>query len=211
MLARAEAKEQLGEYRWRVFGYPRALIKFLLMVSMASGQKNNGALSLSSLHAGPKSHTHTHGPKAARKQQRPEKQTRQRHRTPEWTICKRIRIFGIKMVKPIYRHFGKKLSEQQRTEERHCNNCVNNTTTNPDWKVCRMRGGTLRHPNFFRGCICVTKQQFYCFLLLCTKISQLEPWLKFKVRSGDIGCARQIFQSGNKLAEMLFLELENAP
>ena len=28
----------------------------------------------------------------------------------------------------------------------------------PDWKACRMRGGSLLHPNFLRGCICVAKQ-----------------------------------------------------
>ena len=28
----------------------------------------------------------------------------------------------------------------------------------PDWKVCRMRGGSLLRPNCLRGCICVTKQ-----------------------------------------------------
>ena len=30
--------------------------------------------------------------------------------------------------------------------------------SNPDWKVCRMRGGSLLRPNCLRGCICVTKQ-----------------------------------------------------
>ena len=30
--------------------------------------------------------------------------------------------------------------------------------THPDWKVCRMRGGSLLRPNCLRGCICVTKQ-----------------------------------------------------
>ena len=29
--------------------------------------------------------------------------------------------------------------------------------------------GNLLHPNFLRGCICVTKQCFYCFLLLFYK------------------------------------------
>ena len=28
----------------------------------------------------------------------------------------------------------------------------------PDWKLCRMRGRSLLHPNLLRGCICVTKQ-----------------------------------------------------
>ena len=34
---------------------------------------------------------------------------------------------------------------------------------------------------------------FCCF----TKISELEPWLKFKVRSREIGHVRQTFQSGS--------------
>ena len=36
----------------------------------------------------------------------------------------------------------------------------------PDWKVCRMHGGSLLCPKCLRGCVCVTKQWFYCFLLL---------------------------------------------
>ena len=35
---------------------------------------------------------------------------------------------------------------------------------------------------------------FCCF----TKISRLEPWLKFKVRGREIGRARQTFQSGHQ-------------
>ena len=38
------------------------------------------------------------------------------------------------------------------------------------WKVCRMRGGSPLRPNFSRGCISVTKQKFYGFLLFFTKI-----------------------------------------
>ena len=36
----------------------------------------------------------------------------------------------------------------------------------PDWKVCRMRGGSLIRQNCLCNCVCVTKQWFYCFLLL---------------------------------------------
>ena len=91
MLARAEAKEQLGEYRWRVFGYPRAFIKFVLMVSMASGQENNGALSLSSLHhAGLNLIYITHRGLGSNSDQKSKQEKGTGH------PCKRIRMFGIK-------------------------------------------------------------------------------------------------------------------
>ena len=35
--------------------------------------------------------------------------------------------------------------------------CFYSSCLNPDWKVCRMRGGSLLRPNCLRGCICVTK------------------------------------------------------
>ena len=75
----------------------------------------------------------------------------------------------------------------------------------PDWKVCRMRGGSLLRQNCLRGCICVPKQysivSFCCF----TKISWLGPRLKFKVHGREIGHARQSFQSGSHGKDNIFI------
>ena len=67
----------------------------------------------------------------------------------------------------------------------------------PDWKVCRMCGD----PSYFEiACVAVFVSQnnssiisFCCF----TKISWLEPRLKFEVRGREIGRAKQTFQSGS--------------
>ena len=66
----------------------------------------------------------------------------------------------------------------------------------PDWKVCRMRGD-LSYVQIACSAVFVslnnrTIVSFCCF----TKISRLEPRLKFKVHGREIGRAWQTFQSG---------------
>ena len=49
--------------------------------------------------------------------------------------------------------------------------------------------------------LCHSAAVFCCF----TKILQLEPWLKFKVCSRELGRRRQTFQSGTRVDGDLFM------
>ena len=74
--------------------------------------------------------------------------------------------------------------------------CLGPAST-PDWKVCRMRGVSLLHPNFLHIFVSLSSSSIVSFCCF-TKSLRLEPRLKFKVHGEEIGHTRQTFQVCSK-------------